>query len=181
MEDLLKQIWQYMGITQVWGAVLTLLLLVIVFFLKQLMSQRREKQRSDVSILKDQYADITEYVIEQSKGLIKAYLKIFENKEGIDAQGIKFSDIVAEADNELMKPLRKYQPKLDDDTIAKILNVHNILAQYYPQASKEAINKFKSRKSEFYAIQNEAQHFIKPDLILNRIGLVSKPLKKVRR
>ncbi len=180
MVDLLKQIWQWMGIPQVWGAILTLLMLMIVFFLKQLISQWREKQRTDLSVLTTQYADIAEYVNEQSVGLIKAYLKIFESKEGLDAQGIQFSNIVVKADNDLMEPLRKYQAKLDNDTIAKILNVHNILAQYYPEASNEAINKFKSRKNDFYVISDEVRRFIKPDMILNRIGLVSKPLKKAR-
>jgi hypothetical protein len=178
MEVALKQIWEWMGIPQVWGAILTLLVLVIGYLLKRLVDQRMEKQRADLEALTNQFADIAEFVKEQSTGLITAYVKLFERKEAIDARGKQFMELVADADNDLMKPLRKYQAKLDDETKAKIFNIHNILAQYYPDASDEAIEEFKTRRAEFYARIEDAQRFLRPDLILYRLGVVSRKLQE---
>lgn len=178
MEEALKQIWEWMGIPQVWGAVLTLLILAVAFWFKKLIDQRIEKQKADHEALMDQYADISGFVKEQSVGLITAYVKIFERKDAVNAQGKQFTEIIAEADNDLMKPLRKYQAKLDDETKAKIFNIHNILAQYYPDASDEAIEGFKRHKAEFYILIDDAQRFLKPDHILHRLGLVSRRLRE---
>jgi hypothetical protein len=167
-----------MGIPQVWGAVLTLLCLVILFFLKRLMDQLAERQKADRETIDKQFADIAEYVKEQSVGLMKAYLKIFEGKDGIEAQGKQFAEIVEEADNNLMKPVRTYSAKLDEETRGKIFSIHNILAQYYPEASDEAIAAFKKRKVEFYAQVEDAQRILRPDLILHRLGIVSRPLRE---
>lgn len=181
MEDLLKQIWQWMGIPQVWGAVLTLLCLVIVFFLKKVIDQLGERQKADREMLDKQFADIVEYVKEQAVGLIKAYLKIFEGKDAINAKGKEFAGIVEEADNDLMKPMRRYSAKLDEETKAKIFSVHNILAQYYPEASDEAVAAFKKRKVEFYAQIEDAQKALRPDLILYRLGVTSRTLRNGKR
>lgn len=178
IEEALKQIWEWMGIPQVWGAVLTLLILTMAFWFKKLIDQRIEKQKADHEALMDQYSDISEFVKEQSVGLITAYVKIFERKDAVNAQGKQFTEIIAEADNDLMKPLRKYQAKLDDETKAKIFNIHNILAQYYPDASDEAIEGFKRHKAEFYILIDDAQRFLKPDHILHRLGLVSRRLRE---
>jgi hypothetical protein len=176
MEDALKEIWVWMGIPQVWGALLTILCLVIVFFLKKLVEQLAERHKADREMLDKQFADIAEYVKDQSVGLTKVYLLIFEGKDAVDARGKQFSGIVEHADNDLMKPLRIYSTKLDDETKAKIFDVHNILAQYYPEASEEAIAGFKRRKGEFYGRIEDAQRELRPDLILKRLGLVSRTL-----
>lgn len=181
MEEALKQIWHAMGIPQVWGAVLTMICLVIVFLLKKLIDQREERQKSDREMIDKQFADIAEYVKEQSVGLIKAYLKIFEGKEAVDAKGKQFSEIVEEADNSLMKPVRTYSAKLDEETRGKIFAIHNILAQYYPEASDEAIAAFKKRKVEFYAQVEDVQRILRPDLILHRLGIVSRTLPQRRK
>jgi hypothetical protein len=88
---------------------------------------------------------------------------------------------VEKADNELMKPLRQFSVKLDDETKNKIFRVHNILAQYYPDASLEAIQAFKRRKVEFYKLIDDTIQAIRPDLILTRLGIVSRPLGGIRK
>jgi hypothetical protein len=102
---------------------------------------------------------------------------IFEGKDALDAEGNRFSESVEKADNELMKPLRQFEAKLDDDTKSKIFLIHNILAQFYPYASPEAIKSFKSRKGEFYRLIDEAIKALRPDQILNRLGVVSRQLR----
>jgi predicted transcriptional regulator len=181
MDEALKQIWHWMGIPQIWGAVLTILFLAIAFLLKKLIDQLAERHKADRATLNEQFTDIAEYVKEQSVVLIKAYLLIFEGKEALDAQGTRFSEIVEKADNELMEPLRRFSVKLDDETKNKIFYIHNILAQYYPSASHEAMQGLKGRKVEFYSLIDNTTKFLRPDLILNRLGVVSRPLGAKRK
>lgn len=181
MEDTLGQIWRLMGIPQIWGAVLTVIFLAIAFLLKKLIDQLAEKYKADREILNEQFTDIAEFVKEQSVALAKAYLRIFEGKVGLDAHGKKFSEMVEEADNELMKPLRQFSVKLDDETKNKIFRVHNILAQYYPDASSDSIEAFKKRKVEFYKLIDDTTQVLRPDLILSRLGVVSRPLRGGRK
>ena len=77
-----------------------------------------------------------------------------------------FINLIAKSDNDVMQPLRKYEAKLDKQTIENILSIHNILAQYYPNATPNAIEMFEKRKNDFYQQIDEANNFIKPDLIL---------------
>jgi hypothetical protein len=177
MKEAFGQIWGAMGIPQVWGAVLTILLLGIAFLLKKLIGVVTDRYKADREILNAQFADIGEFVKIQSVALIKAYVGIFEGKDALDAEGNRFSESVEKADNELMKPLRQFEAKLDDDTKSKIFLIHNILAQFYPYASPEAIKSFKSRKGEFYRLIDEAIKALRPDQILNRLGVVSRQLR----
>src|SRR5271165_1086413 len=177
MKEAFGPIWEAMGIPQVWGAVLTILLLGIAFLLKKLIGVIADRYTADRKTLNAQFADIGEFVKTQSVALIKAYVQIFEGKDALDAEGKGFSEIVAKADNELMRPLRQFEAKLDDETKKKIFDVHNILAQFYPNASPDAIKSFKSRKGEFYRMIDETIKALRPDLILNRLGVVSRPLK----
>jgi hypothetical protein len=177
MKEAFEQIWGAMGIPQVWGGVLTILLLGIAFLLKKLIGVMADKYAADRKTLNAQFADIGEFVKIQSVALIKAYVRIFEGEDALDAEGKRFSALVEKADNELMKPLRQFEAKLDDDTKNKIFYVHNILAQFYPDASTEAIKSFKSRKGEFYRLIDGTIKALRPDLILNRLGVVSQPLK----
>ena len=94
MEDALKEIWAFMGIPQLWGGVLTLLCLAIVFLLKKLIDQLAEKRKADRETVTEQFTDVAEFVKEQSVALTKAYLRIFEGKDALDAQGKQFSEIV---------------------------------------------------------------------------------------
>lgn len=174
MEEAIKQIWQGLGIPPLWAAVLTICVLVIVYLAKRLMDQRAKKEIAEHGALINQFADIAEFAKEESVALTKAYLRIFEGKDSAGARGQAFKKIVAQADNELMAPLRKYQAKLDDETKSKIFLVHNILAQYYPDATDAAIEGFKQRKSEFYAHIDDAIKTLRPDLILQRLGVVSR-------
>jgi hypothetical protein len=178
MEEAIKQIWDTLGIPPLWAAVLTICVLVIVYLAKRLMDQRANKEIAEHGALIHQFADIGEFSKEESVALTKAYLRIFEGKDSAGARGRDFTKIVAQADNELMAPLRKYQAKLDDETKAKIFFVHNILAQYYPDATDAAIEGFKRRKSEFYAHidaqarRHAASFEYQPRSSMLRVGLV---------
>jgi len=55
-------------------------------------------------------------VKEQSVALTKHIWESLKVKDALDAQGKQFSEIVEKADNELMKALRKFSAKLDDET-----------------------------------------------------------------
>ena len=177
MESLLKQIWNLMGVPQAWGPVLTLLGLAIIYLLKKLVDQRAEKQKADQATLANQFTDIAEYVREQSVGLTRAYLRIFESKDAADARGRSFAEIAEKADHDVMTPMRGFEAKLDDATRIKIFSIHNILAQYYPEASDQAVAAFKVRKVEFYAQIEDAQRILRPDLILYRLGITSQTLR----
>jgi hypothetical protein len=177
MVEELKEIWNWLGVPAVWGAVLTLVTLALLYLLKGWFSERAEKRKADHQLLANQFAGIPDFVEQESKALIKAYVDIFESKDGIDAKGKHFMSIVAKADNDLMKPFRAFRSRLDDETKAKIFAVHNTLAQYYPDASDEAIARFKHRKVEFYAQIEDATNSLNPDLILHRLGLVSRRLR----
>jgi hypothetical protein len=178
MDSALKEIWAWMGVPQVWGAVLTLLGSAIIYLLKRLIDQLMEKRKADREVVAEQFTDIAEYAKEQSVALTKAYMRVFESREAADANGCRFAEIVARADNDLMTPVRAYEAKLDEETRIKIFSVHNILAQYYPEVSDQAVAAFKARKVEFYAKIEDAQRFLRPDLILFRLGITSQVLRK---
>jgi hypothetical protein len=62
MKEAFGQIWGAMGIPQVWGAVLTILLLGIAFLLKKLIGVVTDRYKADREILNAQFADIGEFV-----------------------------------------------------------------------------------------------------------------------
>jgi hypothetical protein len=175
MPDALSKIWDGLGISPVWAGLLTLAVLLGAYEAKQLFDLAVERKRGDRALRVEQYDFLSQYIEEQSEGLTIAYLKLFKERKGKESHGDAFATIVEAADQALMRPLRKHQAQLDEDTIAKIMAIHNILAQYYHPVSDEAVKQLKTRDSDFYALVDEARSMLKPDLILDRLQLVPKP------
>jgi hypothetical protein len=73
-----------------------------------------------------------------------------------------------------MKPFRKYQPLLDQQTIEKIYDIHNILAQFQDNPSLSAIERFRSRKAEFLRDIREARDTLELEQILSRKGIINR-------
>src|SRR5258706_7757579 len=83
--------------------------------LKAELQKTTEEQKFVLSL----YASIATYTQEQYHGLMRAYIDLFEG-EGKTATGEAFAKIASKADNDVMRPFRKYQTLLDKQTMNKI-------------------------------------------------------------
>ena len=149
-----------LGIDPITAAVLVLVIFVAAPSAAWLWKQHIERK-------KPQDADLREYSKRQSKGLAAAYAKLFANEEAKDANGPVFLAIVKAADDALMKPFQEYRNMLDAATRAKIMVVHNALAQHY-QASEQAIGRFKARATDFHILVENARAALREQTLLAR-------------
>jgi hypothetical protein len=125
----------------------------------------------DQKFLQTQYADVGSYCIEQNAALREAYLDLFETEPGLDADGQAVGDLAATVDREVMRPLRKYEALVDEQTRNKIYEIHNLVAQLRGDPSADAINNFKSLRNDFYRLIEEARELLKPSGVLTRAGI----------
>jgi hypothetical protein len=123
--------------------------------------------------LQSQYADIGAYCTEQNAALREAYITLFERRESLDADGAAVGRIASRIDGEVMGPLRKYEALLDDQTRAKIYQVHNVIAQLRGNPSPATIDNFKNFRNEFFGLIEEARELLKPTGVLSRTGISS--------
>ncbi len=137
------------------------------------LNSKLQKTIEDQKFVQSQYASIVTYVQEQHVALITAYLRLFEG-EGAIVTGEAFAKIALKADNDVMRPFRKYQPLLDKQTIDKIYYIHDILAQFQDNPSPDAIESFRSWKAEFYNEISDARDILQPELILYRKGIIGR-------
>ena len=150
MEKALGEAFSALGIGPVTAAILLIVVFIVGPFVAWLWKERVERE-------KPRNAELLEYSKKQSRGLAAAYGRLFANEAAKDASGQAFCDIVKAADETLMRPFWEYKPMLDATTTAKLMLVHNVLAQHYPQASKQAIDRFKERANDFYALVEGAR------------------------
>ncbi len=198
MQDILRSIWSALGVPQLWGLILTLAVVVAVaitkLFIDQAMNNQAtkfantlkaetdrqteklkaalQKTTEEQKFVLSQYASIATYTQEQYHGLMRAYRDLFED-EGKTATGEAFAKIASKADNDVMRPFRKYQTLLDKQTMDKIYYIHNILAQFQDNPSPEAIERFRSWKAEFFANIDDTRNVLQPEQILKRKGIIS--------
>lgn len=135
------------------------------------LNSKLQKTIEDQKLVQRQYVDITTYAQEQSDSLIKAYLRLYE-REGATATGEAFAKIALEADNDLMKPFRKYYNLLDDLTKKKIFHIHNILVQFQNNPSPNTLERFRKWKDGFIASIEDARSILQPELILYRKKII---------
>jgi len=198
MQDVLKGIWSALGVPQLWGGILTLIVILAVWVIKVVVDRALKNQAAefanrlqtetarqtlefqaslqkaveDQKLIQSQYGGIAAYVQEQYASLIDAYVRLFED-EGARTTPAEFAKIAAKADNDVMRVFRKYQPLLDRQTSEKIYYLHNILAQFTSDPSADAIQRFRSWKAEFFNHIRDVQDIAKPELILYRRGIIS--------
>lgn len=198
MQDVLRSIWSALGVPQLWGLILTLAVVVAVAIIKLFIDQAMKNQAAkfantlqvettrqteklkaelqktteEQKFVLSQYASIATYTQEQYVGLMRAYIDLFEG-EGKTATGEAFAKIALKADNDVMRPFRKFQTLLDKQTMAKIYYIHNILAQFQDNPSPEAIERFRSWKAEFFENIDDTRDILQPEQILKRKGIIS--------
>jgi hypothetical protein len=131
------------------------------------ITQAVENQR----FLQSQYADIGAYCNEQNAALREAYITFFEREGSLDADGATVGRLASRVDGEVMRPLRKYEALLDEETRAKVYQVHNVIAQLRGTPSAETIDKFKNFRNQFYSLIEEAREVLKPTGVLSRTGI----------
>lgn len=197
MQDILRSIWSALGVPQLWGLILTLVVGIAVAVIKLFIDRAMTKQATkfadtlqreaarQIELLKaelqktaeeqkfvlSQYASIATYVQEQYVGLIRAYIRLFEG-EGATATGEDFAKIALKADNDIMTPFRRYQPLLDEQTSNKIYYIHNILAQFQDNPNPDTIEHFRNWKTKFFDTISDARTLLQPEQILKRKGII---------
>jgi hypothetical protein len=197
MQALLQSIWSALGVPQLWGLILTLVVVVAVAIVKLFIDQAMKNQETkfagtmqrettkQIETFKSElqktseeqktvlslYVGIATYVQEQHVGLMRAYDRLY-NREGTTATGEDFAKIALEADNDVMTPFRKYQVLLDKQTQNKIYHIHNILVQLQDNPSPDTIKRFRDWRAEFYNQINDARDILRPELILYRNGII---------
>lgn len=197
MQDVLRSLWSALGVPQLWGLILTLVVVVAVAIIKlfidgamknqatkftdtlqretarqiEIFKSELQKTTEEQKFVLSQYASIATYVQEQYAGLTRAYMRLFE-WEGATATGEAFAKIALKADNDVMVPFRRYQPFLDEQTMNKIFYIHNILAQFQDTPSPGAIERLRNWKAEFYENIDGARALLQPEQILKRKGII---------
>jgi hypothetical protein len=143
-----------------------------------------ERATQDRGFLQSQYGTLYQYNVEQWKGLLNAYYRIFEYDEDVLASADTLGRAIRQADSDVMAPLDAYEGILDEETSRHVLSIHNGLVQF-AEPNDAAVEHFRStfasRKSSFYSRINEVKDLISVDKICVRLGLVTSQLKRPTR
>jgi hypothetical protein len=131
------------------------------------LSQVVETQK----FLQTQYADVGAYCIEQYAVLREAYLAFFEKQGGLGTDGAAIGRLASKVDHEVMSPLGKYGPIVDEQTRRKVYEIHNVIAQLRGNPDPSTIDNFRSFRNDFYALIEEARGLLKPSDVLQRLGI----------
>jgi hypothetical protein len=191
MESLLLNIWNLLGIPQLWGAIITLVLLVggvlmnkrIEHSLEQKLADHQsqlnrkladhqhtlESQLKQTNFLRALYAkDIRKYSREQGEALRSAHLKIFEDPTTSPDTQHRRLEAAAEM---VMRPLRKYGGVLDQGTFAEITAVKTYLQTL--QGRTQGPN-----RTEVFNRLESARRKTSVHRIAFRMGLTDHPLEE---
>jgi hypothetical protein len=140
------------------------------------LDSRRKRAEDERRLILSQYAGLHAYAQEQYGALIFAYVRLYEG-EGALASGSAFGRLADEADKRVMRAYRKGKPLLDDQLEARILGIHNALAQVQNSPSEVTLKNFRDWKSKFYEEISDIGKLLRPEQILYRRRLISRPFK----
>ena len=181
MGEKLTQLWALFGLPQVWGLILTTVVIgtgvVLRLLIGHLFTVQVEKLKSaekELEFIRQHYAGIKEYSSAQAQALRQAYLILFEPKSShLSAANATFDERVEFAIQSLLEPVRGHLGILDDLTAKKIYAVANYLRGCKGSETKPG-------KITFYEITETSKRFVKPDRIAYRLGLIERPLNKLK-
>lgn len=193
MTDTLKDLWHSLGVPAGWGAILTLAVLAVAVVLKRALDhaferqskkfdEALERQKADLqkalldrAYLQGLFDRVMDYSIDQSKALRLAYLELFQS-EATGSDGEMFVQVVGQADEMVMAPLRANLGLIDEETEHQVLKIHNDLAQLSGKPSPTVIARFWESKNEFYNDVEKVREMVRADRILYRLGLIDHAL-----
>jgi hypothetical protein len=128
---------------------------------------------TEAVFVRELYVDgIKEFATQQAQGLRQSYLLLFEPPSSTvpDATSKSFAERLEMARQLVMAPLRNHLGILDEETIQKILFVHETLLQ------APAI--MEGQKQKLFQTTELARQFIPADRIAWRLGLISRPFER---
>lgn len=180
MPELLTKLWKLLGIPQVWGLIVTIVVIATGVFLRlfigHLFTIQVEKLKSaekELEFIRQYYADINKYSSSQARALRQAYLFLYEPKNSqISNADASFAERADCAIQYLLEPLQEYIGILDDFTYRKIYAVTNYLHKI------KEIKQLHNNKITFFEITEASIKFIKADRIAYRLGLIEHILNK---
>jgi hypothetical protein len=201
MEDMLNTIWKFLGLPQIWGAILTIIILAGGVLFKRLIDHTFEVQlervkalhddqlekikslHSEDVFLREQYAGIKDYSTKQTRALREAYLLIFEpGSSTLDIARKGFHERLATANQMVMQPLRENQSILDRSTEEEIYSISRYLLDEFENISQADLPKaLATKKHTFFPMTQKVRDLITPDQIAYRLGLISQTLETRRR
>ena len=164
MEEL-KKLLTLLGLSPLWASVIVLLVVVVAFFAKRYFDQKSKLEeieathRKRIEEIEATYRithrakiddRLLEYAPVQVKALLEAYRMLYESKVAQTAKGPRFSKIIQEADEIIMKPFTDFSSYLADPTKSRIYGIHSVLEQFKYDPSESAIRAFKNFKEKFY-------------------------------
>ena len=177
MEDILPQLWALLGLPQVWGLILTTVVIgtgvLLRVFIGHLFTVQVEKLKSaerELEFIRQHYAGIKEYSSAQAQGLRQAYLVLFEPKSShVPVANATFDERVDFAIQALLEPVRNHLGVLDNLNPNKIYAVANYVRSFKGSETKPG-------RITFYEITERSKSFVKADRIAYRLGLIERPL-----
>lgn len=178
MKDILNELWQFLGIPQVWGIILTLIVfgaaVASKLFIKHSLDKQLDKLKEvhgELEYFRDHYAGIKEYSSSQAQALRNAYLSLFEPDTALNNE--EFNEARKKAIEMIMQPMRNYLGVLDELSIKRMIEVTNFLRNF-----EGRVEELKNKKTTFFDITERSRRFAKADRIAYRLGLTSRTLEK---
>lgn len=178
MEKILNELWQLLGIPQVWGIILTVIVsgaaVTIKLFIKHSLDKQLDKLKEvhgELEYFRDHYAGIKEYSSLQAQALRNAYLFLFEPDTALDDE--EFNKTRKKVIEIILQPIRSYLGILDEFTIDRTYEVANFLRNF-----EGRVKELRSEKNTFFDITERSRRFAKADRIAYRLGLTSRTLEK---
>lgn len=189
MEDILIKVWELLGVPQIWGGILTVVIIAVGIFLKQLiehsLSAQLEKLKAihdEDTFIREQYVNLKDYSNQQAIALRSSYLLLFEPEAyEIDVNNKSFEEQLDIAISKIMKPVRDHIGLLDNLTTAKIYSIQNYLLGFKGSNNPKIRDELVAEKQNFWKQTEDAIKFVRVDQIAHRIGLISRTLEDRRK
>lgn len=181
MESLLTSFWNVLRLPQVWGFILTFLVIAISWFIKgwiqhslEVSLEKMKFSHSDLELFREHYSGIKDYSSIQAEALRQSYLILFEPSASILADADQSLEMRLElAIDNILKPLRSNLGIIDENTAKKIYALANFLRNYKGRAEE-----LKNKKISIYDMSDSIRKYIKVDRIAYRLGIVNHFLKE---
>jgi len=176
MEAILRELWSILGLPQVWGIIVTVVIIGVAWLLKGLIQHSLdlslEKMRldsRDIEFFREHYSGLKDFASVESVALRQSYLEIFEPMNcKLTHEDDEPSARLQIAIENILNPLRENLGVLDESTASKIYSMSNYLRGY---VGKE--EELGGAKNLLFMISESVRKYIRADRIAFRLGLVS--------